>query len=71
MHNPKATSTAKIPLSMPSLSWAAKNDSVAMAAFASANVPATSGSRSGPTIIKSGSSGYDGTTDPGKPGEPV
>jgi hypothetical protein len=27
--------------------------------------------KSSATIITSGSSGYDGTTDPGKPGEPV
>lgn len=70
MNNSKASDTAKIPLSMPDLSWASKNDSAAMALFNSTGAGGGN-SASRPTIITSGSSGYDGTTDPGKPGQPV
>lgn len=62
--------TAKIPLHMPDLSWAKPNDSAAMALF-NATGAGGGNSKSKPTIITSGSSGYDGTSDPGKPGEPV
>lgn len=62
--------TAKIPNEMPDLSWAKPNDSAAVALF-NATGAGGGNSKAGPTVITSGSSGYDGTSDPGKPGEPV
>lgn len=69
MHNPNATSTPKISQSDSTPSWAAKNDSAAMALF-NATGAGGGNSKARPTMTRSGG-GYDGTGDPGKPGEPV
>jgi hypothetical protein len=65
------TETAKIPLSMPALSPMAPGESTLMAFHTAAVGKDTGATRSRPTMTRSGSSGYDGTSDPGSPGEPV
>jgi len=70
MDNPDADSTAKIPLSMPKLDWANDRQGALMALFNATNAGGGN-SPARPTMTRGGSSGYDGTGDPGAPGEPV
>lgn len=69
MHNPDAKETQKIPLSMPSLDWAAQRDGTLMSLFNGTGAPGGM-TTSKPTMSGQGG-GYDGTSDPGAPGEPV
>lgn len=71
MHNPEAKETQKIPLSMPKLDWAADRQGALMSLFNATGAGGGMGGPSRPMTITSGSPGYDGTTDPGMPGEPV
>lgn len=74
MHNPSATSkkeTQKIPLPSTDFSWVTPKDSGLMTLFNATNAGGGRGGPSRPKLIRSGSPGYDGTTDPGPPGPPV
>lgn len=51
-------------------SWARKSDAAAMAAFNASGAPSGKG-KSSPQMTRSSGTSYDGTTDPGAPGEPV
>lgn len=70
MSNPDADSNAKVPLSMPKLDWASDRQGTLMSLFNSTGAGGGN-SKASATIITSGSTGYDGTSDPGSPGEPV
>lgn len=63
--------TAKIPLDLPKFSPMTHADAQLMALHNAAVGGNTGMSKSRATYTKSGSSGYNGTTDPGSPGEPV
>lgn len=62
--------TPKIPVSMPDLPWASKNDAQLMAMHTAA-VGNTGGSPKSSATMTGGKGGYDGTTDPGPAGDPV
>lgn len=70
MDNESSDEITKVPLHMPKLDWAADRQGALMSLF---NASGAGGGQSAsrPTIITSGSTGYDGTSDPGAPGEPV
>ena len=63
--------TPKIPLDLPKFSPMTKADAQLMALHNAAVGGNTGATKSRATTIKSGSSGYDGKSDPGSPGEPV